>query len=75
MNNSLLCPHKILLCPSQTHKHTHSPHSNPCTLSLGTVQGSTDTDRIPFVNSPQQDVMILMTGSHHGGHVSQQEMS
>lgn len=28
-----------------------------------------------FVNSPQQDVMILMTGSHHGGHVSQQEIS
>lgn len=41
----------------------------------GTVQGSADRDQIPFVNSPQQVVMILMSGSHHGGHVSQQEMS
>lgn len=55
--------------------NTHCPLSDPCTLSLGTVQGSTDADQIPFVNSPQQDVMILMTGSHHGGHVSQQDMS
>lgn len=59
------------------HKHTntHGPRSDPRALSPGTAQDSAGAAPDTFVNSPQQDVMILMTGSHHGGHVSQQETS
>lgn len=74
MNNSLRHPHKILSCPSQTHKHMLPSFRSMHTESWhGTGKYGYRPDT--FVNSPQQDVMILMTGSHHGGHVSQQEMS
>lgn len=59
-----------------TNTQTHvGPRSDPRTLSPGAAQDSAVADPGTFVNSPQQDVMILMTGSHHGGHVSQQETS
>lgn len=74
MNNSLYHLCKILSCPSQIHIHAFpvfkSKHSESW-HSTGQYRYKPHT----FVNSPQQDVMILMTGSHHGGHVSQQETS
>lgn len=72
MNNALyFYPYKTL---HALPKDTYSSFSDPCILcwhSARQCRQRSDT----FVNSPQQVVMILMSGSHHGGHVSQQEMS
>lgn len=62
---------------TQTHKHTLPSFRSMHTESWHGryTTGWCGCRPETFVNSPQQDLMILMTGSHHGGHVSQREMS